>query len=275
MRNHTPAPVMRQSAPPAPTTSSEPPWGNMEALSLPGRTGAAAAPTAPWFQIHAQAATEPVEILMYDAIGQDMWGDGTTAKQFVEALTPYRTSPLQVRINSVGGEVFDGLTIYNTLVRHAARVDIVIDGIAASIASIIAMAGDSLSMPDNTMLFIHNPWALVAGDARRLIDRARALEKAQTTMVDIYAKRATLGRGQIQALMDAESWITAREAQSYGWCSDVRPAQRMAAALDVARLRNVPEQLRRDLLGQQPQFQRNTHALARLHARVAAIRRAA
>lgn len=158
---------------------------------------------------------EPTEILLYDEIGY--WG--ITAKDFVLALAKAGAGPLTVRINSPGGDVFDGVAIYNALKGHPAPVTVVVDGLAASAASVIAMAGSSIVMNQASMLMIHNCWGVCVGNRIDMRATADIQEKIDTVMAAIYAgqmqKRGRPSEG-VQALMDAETYFTADEAKSVG-----------------------------------------------------------
>src|SRR5690606_31400463 len=129
-----------------------------------------------------------LEILFYGEIGDD-W-DGITAKQFAAELNPHgNATEILLRMNSVGGSVFDGAAIYNILNRHKARVLVDIDGAALSAASLVAMAGDTIRIAENAMMMIHNPWMLTIGDDQEH-ERSRALLKSMATQyADTYAKR--------------------------------------------------------------------------------------
>lgn len=126
-----------------------------------------------WFEI--RAAADGAEVAIYDAIG----AFGLSAKAFTDELKRFAAAKtLQVRINSPGGDVFEGLAIHNALARHPARKVVTIDGIAASIASVVAMAGDEIVMPENAMLMLHNPSGAVIGGAREMRQMADALDKS-------------------------------------------------------------------------------------------------
>ncbi len=185
------------------------------------------------------------DIYLYDIIG-DSW-DGTTAKQFatdLKALDNPKT--LNVFINSPGGAVMDGVAIYNTLRRHSARKVMHIDGHAASIASLVAMAGDDIFMAKNAMMMIHNPWAFAMGDAKGFRKIADDLEKMGQTMIETYAKRSGSTVSNVSDWMNAETWFTAKEAIEAGF-ADSMTAEVEAAALvkfDLSQYRNIPNSLR-------------------------------
>jgi hypothetical protein len=148
-----------------------------------------------------------------------------------------------VRINSPGGSVFDGIAIYNALKRHDAAVTVWIDGIAASIASMIAMAGDEVVMPENAMLMLHDPSALVIGTAADMRGMADALDKMKAGMVAAYRDKSGRDDAEIEALMRGETWLSAQEAVELGLADRVEKPVRMAAHFDLSRFHNTPPQL--------------------------------
>ena len=146
-------------------------------------------------------------------VGWDFYGDAWDAGYFNEQLKALGDINLiELHINSPGGSVFDGIAIYNALVQHPASVHVYIDGIAASIASVIAMAGDKIFMPSNTMLFIHEPWMYTAGNAEDLRKDADMLDKNKDAIINSYLRHLKGTSDQISALMAEETWMTAQEA---------------------------------------------------------------
>jgi ATP-dependent Clp protease protease subunit len=191
-----------------------------------------------WFDFRAQV--RGAEIVIYDEIG----AFGIPAKAFLDelkALGP--VAELTVRINSPGGSVFDGVAIYNALKRHDAAITVQIDGIAASIASMIAMAGDEVVVPENAMLMLHDPSGLVMGTASDMRAMAEALEKMKAGMVAAYRDKSGRDDAEIEALMQAETWLSAQEAVALGLADRVERPVRMAAHFDLSRFRNPPPQL--------------------------------
>jgi ATP-dependent Clp endopeptidase proteolytic subunit ClpP len=191
-----------------------------------------------WFDFRAQ--DRGAEIVIYDEIG----AFGIPAKAFLDelkALGP--VAELTVRINSPGGSVFDGVAIYNALKRHDARVSVWVDGIAASIASMIAMAGDDVVMPENAMLVLHDPSGLVAGTATDMRAMAEALDRMKAGMVAAYRDKSGRDDAEIEALMAAETWLSAAEAVGLGLADRVEASVRMAAHFDLSRFRHPPPQL--------------------------------
>lgn len=168
-------------------------------------------------QIRAGAPDEASEILLYDEIGY--WG--VTAKDFVLALAQIGPEKsVKLRINSPGGDVFDGLAIYNAI-KARGNVACVVDGVAASAASFIACAGGSLAMAEQSMLMIHNAWGGVVGDKSDMIAMAEVMAKIDRQLASIYAAKCGKPVAEIAAMMDAETWLTAGEAADVGLCDAV------------------------------------------------------
>jgi ATP-dependent Clp endopeptidase proteolytic subunit ClpP len=179
-----------------------------------------------WYRVRAEAGS--AEVLIYDRIGEGLFSDGVTAKAFVAALAALDVPRITVGINSPGGSVFDGLAIFNALRNHRAAVTTRVDGLAASIASVIALAGDEVRMADNALLMIHNPWSVLAGDAKMLRAEADVLDKVRDTMLGVYAERG-MPRDEAAAAMDAETWYSAEEALAAGLVDVVAGASQAAA----------------------------------------------
>jgi ATP-dependent Clp protease protease subunit len=191
-----------------------------------------------WYDFRAQA--RGAEIVIYDEIG----AFGIPAKAFLDELKALGSvTELTVRINSPGGSVFDGVAIYNALKRHDAAITVWVDGIAASIASMIAMAGDEVVMPENAMLVLHDPSGLVAGTASDMRAMAEALDRMKAGMVTAYRDKSGRDDAEIDALMAAETWLSAHEALELGLADRVEQPVRMAARFDLSRFRNPPAQL--------------------------------
>ncbi|HEX6993735.1 MAG TPA: head maturation protease, ClpP-related [Gammaproteobacteria bacterium] len=158
------------------------------------------------------------EILIHDAIGEDFFGDGLTSKKFAQELSALgKLDEITVSINSPGGAVFDGVAIYNALVAHPARVDVVIDGLAASIASVIAMAGDRITLRAGAMMMIHDPWTIALGNADEMRDVADQLDRVARNIADIYAARTGQPVERVRELMRATSWFDGPAAVESGF----------------------------------------------------------
>lgn len=192
------------------------------------------------------AETKTIQLDIYDSIGDAEWAGEISSRQVLEQVTATKDAEtIQVRLNSAGGMVFEGLAIYNLLANHKARVEVTIDGLAASIASVVAMAGDTITMAENAMMMIHNPYALAVGDSDDLRQTAEALDKMRDSLAVSYAARSGNTITQIREWMDAETWMTAQEAKSRGFATHVTPAKRMAAqAWNFSGFMNIPESLR-------------------------------
>lgn len=173
-----------------------------------------------WYSIKAKA-DKSAEVWIYEQIGEDWFSEGVTAKRFCRDLADLKADAIDLHINSPGGSVFDGQAIYNALVRHPASVTTYIDGLASSIASVIALAGDKVVMADNALFMIHNPWGFAQGSAEDMRKCADVLDKCRDTIVNVYTKKCSKAESDITAAMDAETWFDAREAFAFGFVDEV------------------------------------------------------
>ena len=177
-----------------------------------------------WYSIRAQA--EGAEISIHDEIG----AYGITAKAFLAELGELKDADrITLCINSPGGSVFDGIAIYNALRRHPAHVLVVVEGIAASIASVIVCAGDEVVMPENAMLMLHEPSAVVSGTADDLLSMAAALEKMLISLISAYREKSGLPDTEIEALLEKETWLSAAEALELGFADRIEQPVKMVA----------------------------------------------
>lgn len=174
-----------------------------------------------FYEIRAEAGDDHAEILIYSPIGKSYWEDTVEAKKFVEEINDLDVSTIALRINSPGGSVFDGTAIFNAIVRHKATVTTYIDGLAASIASVIALAGDKVVMADNAMFMIHNPWTVAVGNSDDMRKTAEVLDKIRDVMVRVYDKKASLEADAIRDAMAEETWYDADEALDAGFVDEV------------------------------------------------------
>lgn len=192
-----------------------------------------------WFKITALADGE-ARVDIYDEIGA--WG--IRAVDFIKALKDLGpVARLSVHINSPGGEVFDGLAIYNNLKAHSAEVVVVVDGLAASAASVIAMAGDRVIMPANAMMMIHDPSGLVMGDADDMREMAGILEKISVSLASTYVSKSGMTPEDALKLMSEDTWLTAQEAVELGLADEVTDEIKIAAKFDLSRYANAPKEL--------------------------------
>lgn len=192
-----------------------------------------------------------------------LYGDIADSAVFDEDVTPQMfeqdmaalgdVDELKIYINSGGGSVFAGMTIYNILKRHRARKTVYVDGIAASIASLIAMAGDEIVMAENAMMMIHEASALGRGNKRELRRVADALARMDDALLNTYAARTGKSKAELAAMLEAETWMTAREAVENGFADRVETGLRAVASIygstltvngedfDIKRYKNPPE----------------------------------
>lgn len=186
------------------------------------------------------------EIWLYDQIGGGFWDEGISAKSFQKELTALgKITTINLRINSPGGDVFDGLAIYNQLKGHPARVVVDIDGLAASIASVIAMAGDEIRMAGNAMMMIHDPHGVAIGGSSEMMRVAALLDQVKGNLADTYAARTGNQRSMVETWMADETWLTADAAVQMGFADAVTQEQRVAASFSlVQNYRKVPDALR-------------------------------
>lgn len=175
------------------------------------------------------------------------WGDEVTPTMFKDDLTNLGDiNDLEIHINSGGGDVFAGFAIYNMLARHKAHKTVYIEGLAASIASLIAMAGDEIIMPENSMMMIHNAWAGIAGNADELRKMADELDKVDGILRTTYVNKTGLEEDEIRDMMANETWFTAYDALEKGFATAVEAPVAMAASVDKKifdRYHHVPENL--------------------------------
>jgi ATP-dependent Clp protease, protease subunit len=188
-----------------------------------------------------RAEKASAEILIYEDIGEGFFTSGVTAQGFLKELRALGdVKQLDIRINSNGGSVFDGVAIYNALRQHPASKTVHVDGIAASIASIIAMAGDDIRMGEGAWMMIHDPSGLAIGTSEQMRDTADLLDGIKSQLVDIYTSRTGLEPDAVQAMMAAETWMTAEDAINQGFATSYGAPLAVAAHADSNRFRNIP-----------------------------------
>lgn len=162
------------------------------------------------------------EILIYSDIGEVWFSEGITGAGIKEQLDAFpEDESVTVRINSLGGDVFEGFAIFNLLQQHKGDIEVRIDGIAASAASIIAMAGTDIVMGEASMMMIHDPWTIAMGDADQLLKQADTLEKIKDSIVKTYVSQTGIDAAEISALMKAETWMTAEDAVERGFAHSI------------------------------------------------------
>lgn len=185
-----------------------------------------------WFRMKALAADE-AEIYIYDEIG--FWG--VTARQFVSDLQALGdVSHINLHINSPGGDVFEGIAIFNALKFHGAAITVHIDGIAASMASVIAMVGNPVIMPENTMMMIHKPWGFAGGDANDMRDYADLLDKMESVLIPAYAEKTGKSAEEIAAILEDETWMNGSECVAQGFADQTTPSLQAMACIQSKRI---------------------------------------
>jgi len=200
-----------------------------------------------WYRITAAAGGKPVEVCIYDVIGY--WG--ISAKQFLDdakAKGVFDAKAIDLRIHSPGGDVMDGLAIYNTLSRLSASVRIFIDGIAASMASVIAcLPNAQVHMPENAWVMIHKPWGGTCGNADDMRDTADWLDRNEAMLLSIYEKKTGKSREELAALLTEETWLDGAQAVEMGFADFLEAPLQAAAAINPNRMKdfaNMPNALK-------------------------------
>src|SRR6266542_852369 len=191
-----------------------------------------------WYQFKNRVNGE-IEISIMEEIG----GWGVSAKQFRDDLKHLgETEPIHLHINSDGGDIFAGNEIYNALLEHKGKVRVSVGALAASMASVVAMAGDEISIAENGMLMVHDPWSMMAGDSEEFRKTADTLDDLKAGIVKAYQRQTNLSPTEISALMSDETWMTAEEAEQLGFVDSITPGDKAdsekAKNFNVGRFRN-------------------------------------
>ena len=197
----------------------------------------------PWYEIqNADSSTKErhAAIWVYEEIGENFWGEGLTAKQFVKDLSALDVDTIDLHVNSPGGNVFDGQAIFNALRQHPAVVNSYIDGLAASIASVVALAGDHVVMASNALFMFHDPFGMAMGDAAEMRQFADVLDKIGGSIAEVYVAKTGSEEADIRAAMSAETWLNADEAMAQGFVDEVASSVKVAAHFDLSRFHNAP-----------------------------------
>lgn len=176
------------------------------------------------------------ELMLYgDISSSTWWGDEVTPKQFKQELDALGDiSHLDIYVNSGGGDVFAGQAIHSMLKRHKASKTAYVDGIAASIASVIIMAADKIVMPKNAMIMVHKSWTIAAGNADDMRKLADDMDKVDESIVAAYEERTGKTKEEILAIMEAETWMTAQEAVDSGFADEIEETKQIAASINGA-----------------------------------------
>ena len=188
-----------------------------------------------WYKIQSKASAEMVDVYLFNEIG--MWG--VTAQDFINDIKEHKEQPMNLHINCVGGDVFDGMAIYNVLLKRTQKTTVYVEGIAASMGSVIALAGDTVIMSENSLLMIHNAWGGTMGEADDMRKYANILDKLSDESADIYVKKTGLSLEEVKDMMDEETWLNAEEALEYGFVDSISDAIKVAAKVDVSKFKNI------------------------------------
>jgi ATP-dependent Clp protease protease subunit len=179
-------------------------------------------------RLNADSKASSAELVIYGEIGG--WWDGIDAAQTIKDLSALDVDQIDVRLNSPGGVVFDGVAIYNALAQHKANITVNIEGVAASIASVIAMAGDEIRIGEAANVMIHKPWSFAFGDAGEMRKEADVLDTLEAGIIDIYAARTGADRKQLQDWVAAETWFRGQAAIDAGFADSLVPAKAKKAS---------------------------------------------
>lgn len=187
----------------------------------------------------AAGAEETAELDIFDEIG--FWG--VQAADFIRDLKAITAKTINVSINSPGGDVFAGLAIYNALKGSGKEIVVKVMGVAASAASLIAMAGDKIVMPKNTFMMVHNPWSIAMGNADELRETADTLDKIGSSLQATYVAKTGQSEDKIKELLAKDTWLTADEAKELGFATEVVEDVKANASFDMARA-ELPENVK-------------------------------
>ena len=188
-----------------------------------------------WFEIQNNAKSDTADVYIYSEVG----GHDVNAKTFIDELKTIKDKNIDVHINSLGGSVFDGLAIYNALKNHSKKVTTKVEGIAASIASVIAMAGDTIEMAENSLFMIHNPFAMSGGDANELRKTANILDKIRNEIASIYASKSKHDSEHYINLMDVETWFNSDETMELGLINGITQSIKIENNYDISKFENI------------------------------------
>ncbi|EOP0574834.1 ClpP-like prohead protease/major capsid protein fusion protein, partial [Escherichia coli] len=184
------------------------------------------------------------DIYIYDEIG--FWG--VTAKQFISDLNALGDiTHINLHINSPGGDVFEGIAIFNALKTHGASITVYVDGVAASMASVIAMVGNPVIMPENSFMMIHKPFGFTGGDAEDMRTYADLLDKVEAVLLPAYAQKTGKTTDEIAAMLADETWMSGAECLAQGFADQVTPAVKAMACIQSKRteeFKKMPESIR-------------------------------
>jgi len=228
-----------------------------------------------WYEIKAQAG-DTAEVFIFDVIGwpfNDVGG-------LIRSMAVEKDKPILARINSPGGDVWDGMSLLNAFANHPGGVTVRIEGLAASMASIVAMGGRKVEAYQNTMFMVHNAWTVMGGDHNVMREVADIIEKISGQMLDVYTGKTKTGKKEMKQMMDDETWMTAKEAEAKGFIDTVLTSGKGAKGqFDLSVFAHVPDGIAEEQEGRELTRKETEHALrkagaSREYARAMAAKRA-
>jgi len=185
-------------------------------------------------------------LAFYDAIGEDFFGEGITPKAVTEALSHGDYTAITLRLNSPGGDAFAGVAIYNLLRACSKPINVIVDGMAASAASIIAMAGDTITMNQGSVMMIHEAQAMAMGDRATMLKMADTLETVTGSLADIYATRTGTAKKDVLAMLAVETWFDPKDAVAKNFATAIGKDSAIANHFDLSpfQFKHIPEELK-------------------------------
>lgn len=194
-----------------------------------------------------KTSDDKAEIYVYGIIGVDWFGDGVSAKSFADDLKALgAVKQIDLRINSEGGDVFAGKAMYSLLVEHKAKIVVHVDGLAASAASFLAMAGDDIEIGEGAFMMIHNTWTWAVGDSNDMRRTAELLDSVNATVRDVYVARTKNTSDDVKKWMDEETWMNGKECLARGFATKVIENMKVAASIrHPEKFKHLPAALRK------------------------------
>ena len=188
-----------------------------------------------WYQVNNKA--EEVDVYIYDEIGSY----DISAKSFIDEIKDKKGKTLNIHINSLGGEVFDGMAIANAIKAHTGKTRSYVEGICASISTVIALSADEVYMSENSLFMIHNAWGGSMGDASEMRKQADLLDKISNEIAKVYIAKSTLSKEEVSDMMKEETWLDATEAKEMGFVDYITEPIKVVAKYDVSNFKNITE----------------------------------
>ena len=197
-----------------------------------------------WYTIKNEA--EEVDVYIYDEIGSY----DISAKSFIEEIKDHKGKTLNIHINSLGGEVFDGMAIANAIKNYKGKTRTYIEGIAASISTVIALSADEVYMAENSLFMIHNAWGGSMGDAKEMRKQAELLDKITNEIARIYTSKTSLPNDKLLSMMNEETWLDAKEAKEMGFVDYITEPVKVAAKYDISNFKNITDDKIKSIINQ-------------------------